>query len=298
MIKLIGISRSRYYDWVSRMGILNKYRNNFPKTNWITLEEKKAILEYVNNNYATNDLYLKAGYRRITYEMMDKNIAAVSPSTVYWILKEAGLLNKWNTKKSSLKGTGFKQPKKPHQEWHTDIKYVNVLGTFLFLITVMDGYSRYILHHELRYNMTEYDVELTVQKALEKYPGKNPKLISDNGPQYISRDFEKFLKLSELEHVKISVGYPQSNGKMERFYRTVNEECLKVKSIVSIDDARLVVGSFIDYYNTTRLHSAIYYLTPEDLLTGRLEQRIQEREDKILEAKIIRGYYWNQLKAV
>lgn len=111
--------------------------------------------------------------------------------------------------KISSKGTGYKQPGKPYQELHTDIKYVYVLGTFLFLITVMNGYSRYILHHELRFNMTEYDVELTVQKSLEKYPNESPKLISDNEPQNKARDFEKYLKYNGLQHIKISFEYPQ-----------------------------------------------------------------------------------------
>jgi transposase InsO family protein len=296
LIRMIGVNRSRYYDWVSRSGISNKYCNNLPKMNWITPEEKVAILNYVNETFGNKTSFLKTGYRRIAYEMMDEDIAAVSPSSVYWILRDAGLLNKWDTMKMSSKGTGFKQPDKPHQEWHTDIKYVNVLGTFLFLITVMDGYSRYILHHELRFNMTQYDVELTVQKAVEKYPNESPKLISDNGPQYKARDFEKFLKETGLQHVKISVGYPQSNGKMERFYRTLNEECLKLKTVLDINDARNIIADYIDYYNKTRLHSALFYLTPEDFLMGRVEERISDRENKILEAKIYRGYYWSYLK--
>lgn len=298
LIKLLGINRSRYYEWVSRFGIVNKYCTNIPTYNWLTPEEKSAILEYVKKNYSNNALYLRMGYRRIAYEMLDKNIAAVSPSSVYWILRNAGLLNKYSPIKMSKKGTGFKQPEKPHQEWHTDIKYVNVLGMFLFLITVMDGYSRYLLHHELRLNMTEYDVELTIQRALEKYPNEHPKLISDNGPQYISRDFEKFLKEAELQHVKTSVGYPPANGKMERFYLTLENECLQTKTMISIEDARKIIAEFIDYYNKSRLHSSLFYLTPEDFLMGRVEQKIQVREEKMLEAKIWRGYYWSQKKVV
>ncbi len=115
----------------------------------------------------------------------------------------------------------------------------------------------YILHHELRFNMTKYDVELTIQKAREKYPLSNPRLISDNGSQYTSNDFAKFLKEVGLQHIKTSVAYPQSNGKacteprfsMERFYRTIGEECLRTRSMVSIEDARETVAEFIEYYH-------------------------------------------------
>jgi transposase InsO family protein len=126
--------------------------------------------------------------------MLDLNIAAVYPSSVYRILKKAGLLNKWNTNKTSLKGTGFKQPDGPHKHWHTDIKYLNFNGSFLFLISVLDGYSRYVLHHEVRHTMNEYDIELTIQKAKDKYPLAKPRVISDNGGQFISKEFKLFIK--------------------------------------------------------------------------------------------------------
>jgi transposase InsO family protein len=106
------------------------------------------------------------------------------------------------------KGTGFIQPEKPHEHWHTDIKYVNFHGSFLFLISVIAGYSGFIVHHELRLNMQEYDVELTIQRALEKYPGVTPRIISDNGSQFISRDFAEFLKFVGLDHIRTSVNYP------------------------------------------------------------------------------------------
>lgn len=170
--------------------------------------------------------------------MLDENIVAVSPSTTYRMLKRAGLLNIWNRTGKSTKGTGFVQPTVPNEHWHTDIKYVNFKGTFLFLISVIDGYSRYIVHNELRMNMQEYDVQITIQRALEKFPGVKPRLISDNGSQYISKDFSEFIKLAGLQHVKTSIAYPQANGKIERYHKTINEECLRTTSLIDLDDAR------------------------------------------------------------
>lgn len=92
--RMMWINLGRYYDWVSRSGISNKYSNDLPKMNWITPEEKEAILSYVIENYGNKSSSLKTGLRRIAYEMMEDDIAAVSPSSVYWILKDAGFLNK------------------------------------------------------------------------------------------------------------------------------------------------------------------------------------------------------------
>jgi transposase InsO family protein len=202
--------------------------------------------------------------------------------------KGYGLLDEWNNVKTSQKGTGFVQPKKPHEHWHTDIKYVNYHGSFLFLISVIDGYSRYIVHHELRMHMQEYDVEITIQRALEKYPGVSPRIISDNGSQFISRDFAEFIKHTELDHIRTSVNYPQSNGKIERFHRTISEECLTKKSMIDLEDAKRQISIYIEFYNTKRLHSSLFYLTPEDFLLGRITEKLNVREDKLQRARKMR----------
>jgi len=230
--------------------------------------------------------------------MLDEDVVAVSPSTTYRVLKVAGLLNQWNTKKSLSKGKGYKQPAEPHKEWHTDIKYVNFRGTFLFLIGVMDGFSRYMVHHELRINMTEYDVEITIQRALEKFPNVSPRIISDNGSQYISKDFRSFLKETGLQHIRTSVRYPQSNGKIERFHRSINSECLKSHSLIDLEDARKQIAQYITYYNTKRLHSALYYITPEDFLNGKADDILKTRQKKLNDALDSRKNYWKNQKNI
>lgn len=279
---MIGIHQSKYYSWSGRVGKPNHHNCTQPKTNWLKEDEIKALLSYAKNHPGE-------GYRRLTYMMMDDDIVAVSPSTTYRLLKSHGLLNQWNQVKTSKKGTGFVQPEKPHEHWHTDIKYVNFRGSFLFLISVIDGYSRYIVHHELRMNMQEYDVELTIQRAIEKYPGEKPRIISDNGSQYISRDFAEFIKHSELDHIRTSVNYPQSNGKIERFHRTISEECLSIKSMIDLQDVRSQISKYIEFYNTKRLHSSLFYLTPLDFLLGRVDEKLKIREDKLQRARLARA---------
>jgi Transposase and inactivated derivatives len=132
--------------------------------------------------------------------------------------------------------------------------------------------------------MEEYHVELTIQRALEKFPGYNPRIISDNGSQFISGDFRKFLREIGLCHVRTSVRYPQSNGKIERFHRTLKDECLSKQSLIDLNDARQQIDRYIEKYNTKRLHSALNYLTPEDYLLGRVESRLNERNLKLNQA--------------
>lgn len=281
LLCLIGISTSKYYSWVTRFEQPNNHNHSFPKKHWILDWERESIINYANTHSGE-------GYRRMTYMMIDDDIAAVSPSTTYRVLKSAGLLNRWNKIKKSSKGNGFEQPVSIHQHWHIDIKYVNFRGTFLFLISIIDGYSRYIVHHELRMNMQEYDVEITVQRALEKYPCAKARLITDNGSQFISKDFAEYLKQAGLQHIRTSIAYPQSNGKIERYHRTIHEECLMKKSLIDLDDARKQIANFIEYYNTKRLHSSLFYLTPDDFLNGRITEKLDLRNTKLHLAKIAR----------
>jgi putative transposase len=291
----IGLCRIKFYKWLKRTGIPNRHNGKIPKTHWLTPSEIKAIEDFARAHYSVSDYFLKDGYRRIAYQMLDLNIVAVHPSSVYRILKKAGLLNKWNTNKRNMKGKGFKQPAFPHKHWHVDIKYLNFNGTFLFLITVLDGFSRYVLHHEVRHTMNEYDVQLTIQKAKDKFPMARPRIISDNGSQFIAKEFKQFIKDAEYTHVKTSVNNPKANGKIERYHRTISEECLRVKSPITLEDFTLYIEDYINFYNTKRLHASLNYLTPEDYLMGRVDQRIAEREIKLEQAELNRTGYWKTI---
>lgn len=281
MIRWLGISRSKFYEWSRRHGEPLRHNGQMPREHWLLECERNAILAYANHHPGE-------GYRRLTYMMLDEDVAAVSPSSTYRVLLAAGLLKRWNTAKDNAKGSGFIQPTAPHEHWHTDIKYVNFHGTFLFLITVIDGFSRYIVHHELRTSMQEFDVQITIRRALEKFPGVSPRIITDNGPQFIARDFAEFLRQMGLRHVRTSIAYPQSNGKIERWHGTVRQECLRLRSFIDLDDARRQVAAYIDSYNTKRLHSSLNYLTPLEVLHGKTTERIQEREQKLANAAIKR----------
>lgn len=277
MIKWIEIAPSKFYNWKNRYGKVNEHNCWIPRDFWLTDYERRAIIAYYREN-------MLEGYRRLTYMMIDQDVVAASPSSVYRVLTKAGLLNSWNRKKSK-KGEGFKQPLKPHEHWHIDVAYINICGTFYYLCSILDGFSRYIVHWEIRQAMQESDIEIILQRAREKFPGFSPRIISDNGPQFIAKDFKEFIKVSGMTHVRTSPYYPQSNGKLERYHRTIKGSCIRVNSPLSLDDATRLVTNFVDHYNNQRLHSAIGYITPIDKLQGRAETILAQREAKLAAAR-------------
>jgi putative transposase len=214
--------------------------------------------------------------------MLDADVVAVSPSSVYRVLKGAGLMQRHNSK-PSLKGKGFQQPLRPHEHWHVDVSYINVAGTFFYLCSLLDGCSRSIVHWEIRGSMTEADVETILQRARERYPDARPRIISDNGPQFIAKDFKEFIRLCGMTHVRTSPYYPQSNGKIERWHRSLKAECIRPGVPLSLEDARRLVEGYVRHYNEVRLHSAIGYVTPAARMAG-LDRAIFAERDRKLEA--------------
>jgi transposase InsO family protein len=239
--------------------------------------EKKAIIAFHKDNPLE-------GYRRLTFMMLDADEVAVSPSSVYRVLRKADLLRRWNGKPSK-KGSGFHQPKKPHEHWHIDISYLNICGTFYYLCSILDGFSRFIVHWEIRESMKEAEVEIILQRAREKYPDATPRIISDNGPQFLAKDFKAFIRICGMTHVRTSPYYPQSNGKIERWHGTIKSECIRKGTPLSLEEARRLVGQYVEHYNTVRLHSAIGYMAPKDKLEGRDKDIVAERDRKLHEAR-------------
>ena len=224
------------------------------------------------------------GYRQLTFMMLDADVVACSPASVYRVLKKAGLLA-GQALKPTKKGTGFVQPLQPHEHWHVDVSHLNIAGTFYFLCSILDGCSRYLVHWEIREKMEEIDVETILQRAREKFPGEHPRIITDNGPQFIAKDFKEFIRVAGMTHVRTSPYYPQSNGKMERWYKTLKGDCIRVQVPLSLEDAQRIVTDFVAHYNEVRLHSAIGYVTPKDRLQGKHTAIFEARDRKLVEAR-------------
>lgn len=276
LIALVGIGRDRFYQWRQRRAVPNRHNAPLPKDGWLLAWEKAAIVDFALAHPGE-------GYRRLAWMMVDADVVAASPTSVWRVLKGAGLLAPAGL--PSKKGTGFEQPLKPHEHWHSDVSYLNIAGTFYSFFGLIDGASRFIVHWEIRESMREADLELVIERAKAIYPEARPRIISDNGPQYVSRDFHEFIRLSGMTHVRTSPYYPQSNGKIERFHGSLKRECIRPRTPVSLEDARGLVGRYIDHYNTVRLHSAIGYVAPAAVLEGRAVAIHEQRRQKLETAR-------------
>jgi putative transposase len=248
-----------------------------PRDHWLTGDEKQRICAFARARPLE-------GYRRLTFMMLDADQVACSPASVYRVLKSAGLLA-GSSPSVTKKGTGFVQPLQPHEHWHVDVSYLNIAGTFYFLCSILDGCSRFIVHWEIREKMEETDVETIIQRAREAYPGVTPRIITDNGPQFIAKDFKEFIRVAGMTHVKTSPYYPQSNGKIERWHKTLKGDCIRVQVPLSLEETRRIVTDYVVHYNQVRLHSAIGYVTPKDRLEGRHQEIFAQRDRKLAEAR-------------
>jgi putative transposase len=276
-VEWLGVRAGKFYDWRERYGKANEHNAWVPRDFWLEDWEKKAIVDF----HLKNPL---EGYRRLTFMMLDQDVVAVSPSSVWRVLGQAGLLAKWNGHPSK-KGTGFAQPLAAHKHWHIDVSYINISGTFYYLCSVLDGYSRFLVHWELRPSMTEAEIEIVLQRGREKYPDAKPRIISDNGPQFIARDFKEFIRIAGMTHVRTSPYYPQSNGKLERWHKSLKSECIRPGTPLSQQDAERLIQQYVDHYNNVRLHSSIGYVTPMDMLAGRQKEIQAARDRKLEEAR-------------
>lgn len=277
IVSWVGISRGKFFDWKERFGRVNEHNAWVPRDHWLTEDEKRAIIDF-------HGKHPLEGYRRLTFMMLDADVVAASPSSVYRVLRKAGLLDRWNAKPSK-KGTGFHQPTGLHEHWHIDMAYLNIGGTFYYLCMILDGFSRLVVHWEIRESMTEQEVECILERARERFPGVKPRIISDNGPQFISRDFKEYIRVTGMTHVRTSPYYPQSNGKLERLNKTVKSEAVRVVNPGTLEEARKLIDKFVEHYNTVRLHSAIGYITPADQAAGRGPEIWKARDEKLQAAR-------------
>lgn len=281
LLTWLDLLPGRFYEWRHRIGKANQLNNQLPKTHWLLPWERDGIEVYAKQ-------HPNEGYRRLTFMMLDEDVVAVSPSSVYRVLKTAGLLQLSEAQKPSSKGQGFEQPTQSHEHWHIDIAYLNIACTFYYLCSILDGYSRFIVHWELLERMKEEDIEMTLQRAVEKYPHAKPRVISDNGKQFVAQDFKEYIRLMEMTHVTTSLHYPQSNGKLERYHRTIKSECVRPAGFSELEQATLQMRQYVDYYNIKRLHSALGYITPQAKLEGLESYIFARRKQQLQKALTLR----------
>lgn len=272
ILKALGLSKARYRDWVKRAArdALTDRPPMAALRDGILAEEKAAVIQYAL-------AHPKDGYRRLTWQMVDADVAYLSPSSVYRILGEADLLSRW--KRSQSHGTAPAKPTRPHERWHTDLMYLRIQDTWYFLVTVLDAYSRYVVHWELLTTMRAADVQVVIQHALEQ-TGATPDVVTDNGSQFTAKEFKDLIRRFVFKHIRIRWYHPESNGLVERFHRSTRE-ALGEAELRNLSQARELIGEWVREYNEERLHAGLGYLTPAEYYRGDPAARRAERDAKL-----------------
>jgi putative transposase len=236
--------------------------------------EKDAVIAYAL-------AHPKDGYRRLAWQMVDADVAYLSPSSVYRVLQDADLLYRW--KRSASVGQAPAKPTQPNERWHTDLMYLRIADSWYFLVTVLDAYSRYVVHWELLTRMTAADVRLVIQEALER-TGATPDVVSDNGSQFTAAEFKDLVRRFAFAHIRIRTYHPESNGPVERYHRSTRE-ALGETELRNLAQARTIIAEWVRHYNEERLHAGISYLPPVVFYRGNPAARISERQAKLQKAR-------------
>ena len=212
-------------------------------------EEKRSVIAYAL-------AHPKDGYRRLAWQMIAEDVAFLSPLSGYRIVNEADLLSRW--KRSARVGEAPLTPMRPNTRWHTDIMYLKVEDSWVFLVTVIDAYSRYVVHWDWLASMTAADVLLVIQEALERSGMATavvkPQIVSDNGSQFTSKDFTQLVRRFALQHIRIRTYHPESNRVAERDHRTTREE-IGEEGLRNLSHARAVIAKWVKHDNEHRLHA-------------------------------------------
>jgi hypothetical protein len=182
-IAWLGVGASKFYDWQQRYGRVNEHNGWVPRDFWIS--GWRAGRKKPSSSSTLRSRWKGTGGRRLTFMMLDADVVAVSPASVWRVLKQAGLLSRWKDK-PSRKGTGFEQPPSPHQRWHIDVSYINLSGTFYYLCSVLDGYSRFLVHWDLRESMKEADIEMI--PPFQRFAHESPSVTASRS-KFLSRAY-------------------------------------------------------------------------------------------------------------
>ena len=207
-------------------------------------------------------------HRELAWKMLDDGVCAVSSSTVYRVLRESNLVCRWKPKERRQGTDRPPPPTKPDQLWQTDIRYTKVRERNYYLLSFVDAYSRYVVHHELLTTMDGLSVSVGAAAAIETLPQEvRPTIQSDHGSGFIAREFAGTLAESGVGHTLIRPHTPTDNGIIERYHRTIGEK-IEEHELEDFTQAKAVIVGIIDHYNYRRLHSSLSYLRPVDYYRG------------------------------
>lgn len=278
----LGLSRSTYYRWLTRQaeGRLQDRKGGLP-TPWNKLrpEEESKILAQAR---AAPEL----SARQLALMIVDTGGLYVSESTVFRILRREGLIKPAEIVGFKADKEYHRKTKQPNELWATDCAHFRVVDWgWYYMVTVIDDYSRFILAWELKSDMAAGSLIDVIQQAVDSTGMTNvpvedrTALLSDNGPGYLSRQFSEYLRLVGIRHIIASPYHPQTNGKIERYHRTIKGE-INLMPHEMPSELESAIAAFVKYYNYERYHEGLGDVTPYDVYTGRHLEVIRRRKEE------------------
>ena len=281
----LDVPRSTFYRWYGQYqedgpdGLRDQKPN--PRQFW------NRIPEQVKDQVV--DLALEhpdKSSRQLAWHFVDKMKYFISESSVYRILKGFDLVQSPAFEMVSAKDKFEKPTKRVHELWQTDFTHFKVLDWgWYYLSTILDDYSRYIIAWKLAPTMATSDVEETLELALEKSGLEKvrvrhrPRLLSDNGPAYLSKELKQFLKRKDIKHIRGAPYHPQTQGKIERWHRSM-KNVVKLQNYYSPSQLAEAIDDFVEYYNNQRYHESLENMTPVSIYYGK-EKEVQSKREKI-----------------
>lgn len=234
------------------------------------------------------------GYKRMCWQMVDADVAYLRPYQVYDILGAQGLIRR----REMVIADPFHRPAAPDhpdQVWHIDLMYLYIRPRWYYLVDILDGYSRFLVHWSLNLTMTADTVTLTAQEAVERLGSRRagePHIVHDNGSQFLSKDWRDFVSGTGITDIRTRIAHPQSNGRVERLHRTHRAEGLIEEELDDYYQALDAMTGWGRYYNYERPHSALQYLRPADYYRGDPAACLAARASKLAQATQDRCSYW------
>ena len=299
-LREIGINKSTFYNWYKAYsdqgidGLAPSKRTSNRQWNSIPQKQKNLVIELALDHPELSS-------RELAYKLTDEQQIFISESSVYRILKDRGLIT---TPAHIFMQASDEFKDKTlfvHQMWQTDFTYFKILGWgWYYLSTVLDDHSRYIVHWELCSGMKVEDVKRTVDRAIIKAKistKQRPKLLSDNGSCYIASELNSYLKKQhDMDQVHGRPMHPQTQGKIERYHRTM-KNVIKLDNYYCVEELERALEKFVYIYNNERYHESLQNLTPADVYYGRGDIILRERRKIKTETLRKRKMEYEKLKS-
>ena len=282
-LKELGINRSTFYGWYRRY-VIDGYdgladKKPIPKKFWNKIPEHEK-----EQTVKTALDFPEKSPRELAWYITDNQGYFISESSVYRIRKSYDLITSPAYIVLSAKDK-FQHPTgRVNELWQTDFSYFKIIAWgWYYLSTVLDDYFRYIIAWNLSPTMSATDVQATLDMALEKTGIEQvtvkvkPRLLSDNGPCYLSKDLREYLQDRDIKHIRSAPYHPQTQGKIERYHRSI-KNVITLENYYLPGDLRRAISEFVDYYNNKRYHESLENLIPADVFYGRSDEIIAKRE--------------------